>query len=217
MPSLPDDDDTVELLAFRLVDRHHLHAWRVVNSAKNLVLRQSQVEHLSSARVLPITRPDGSEASADTLSTVEGNIVGSSDPARGNRLSGNGGAGLLLVGSEARENEVFGNFVGLADSAGLWLAQPNGEGIVLDAGANGNKIGGAGGGEGNFVALNIDAGMRLSNNSDFNFVRRNWIGLAPNATQAGNGGDGVRIEGASNQNLVSGNVISANGGAVCRL
>lgn len=159
----------------------------------------------------------GNDSGGLALVNARGNIVGSSDPARGNRLSGNGGAGLLLVGSEARENEVFGNFVGLADSAGLWLAQPNGEGIVLDAGANGNKIGGAGGGEGNFVALNIDAGMRLSNNSDFNFVRRNWIGLAPNATQAGNGGDGVRIEGASNQNLVSGNVISANGGAGVRI
>ena len=67
--------DAVELLPLRLVDRHDLHAGRVVDAAKNLVLRESQVEHLPCARVLPITRPGGSKSSADTLATVESHQV----------------------------------------------------------------------------------------------------------------------------------------------
>ena len=159
----------------------------------------------------------GNDAGGLAIVNARGNIVGTTDPAHGNRLSGNGGAGLLLYGSEARENAVVGNFVGLVDSGGLWQAKANGEGIALDAGAHDNQIGGTAAGSGNFVSLNLGAGIRLANNSDSNLVRANWIGLAPNGTTAGNGGDGVRIESASSQSLVAGNVISANGGAGVRI
>ncbi len=48
---------------------------RVVDTAKNLVLRESQVEHLACARVLPVARPHRTKPTADSLPTVEGDEV----------------------------------------------------------------------------------------------------------------------------------------------
>ena len=46
VPSFADDDDAIELLSLGLMHRHDLHAGRIVDAAKNLVLRESEVEHV---------------------------------------------------------------------------------------------------------------------------------------------------------------------------
>lgn len=57
VPPLPDDDDTIELLSLGLVHGYDLHARRIVDAPKNLVLSERCVQDFSSSGVLPITHP----------------------------------------------------------------------------------------------------------------------------------------------------------------
>lgn len=134
-----------------------------------------------------------------------------------NRIAGNGGPAILLSGPETRQAEVLGNFLGLIDPLGTWAAKPNGTGLVIEAGANNNTIGGATATRRNVIAGNAGHGIRLSGESDFNSVQGNRIGLDPGGAAMANLGDGVRIEGPSSQNQILGNLVSANTGVGIRV
>lgn len=142
--------------------------------------------------------------------------IGSSG-AEVNRIAGNGGPGILLSGPETRQAEVLGNFIGLVDPFGTWVAKPNGAGIALEAGANNNTIGGSTVSRRNVVAGNAGHGVRLAGESDFNSVQGNWIGLDPTGAAKANLGDGVLVEGPASQNQILGNLVSANTGVGIRI
>ncbi len=146
------------------------------------------------------------------LANARGNRLGSVEAAKVNRIAGNTGAGVLLWGPEARENEVIGNLIGTIDPAGTWLAKGNGGGIVVEAGAHGNVLGGNTTSRRNVIAGNNGHGIRLWNEGDFNTIQGNRIGLDPSGAAMGNAGDGIRIEGPASQNQVVGNLVSANTG-----
>ena len=55
---------------------------------------------------------------------------------RGNIISGNGGPGILLSGGVI-DNQIFGNIIGLINTAGAPMA--NQHGIILEEGAQGNR------------------------------------------------------------------------------
>jgi IPT/TIG domain-containing protein/S-layer family protein len=78
-------------------------------------------------------------------------------------------AGIQL---ESSGNHVESCFIG-TDATGT-IAAPNGTGVVVQSGANGNTIGGAAAGAGNLISGNA-TGIQLVNNAD-NVIQGNLIG-----------------------------------------
>jgi parallel beta-helix repeat protein len=119
----------------------------------------------------------------------------------------------------ATGNEVEGNFVG-TDASGT-RALPNGANGVRIGGVPENIIGGTEPAQRNVLSGNGDDGVELSGSeATLNKVGGNYIGTDASGTQdLGNDGDGVHIQGASN-NTIGGprsmgtlrNIISNNGG-----
>ncbi|WP_169978199.1 beta strand repeat-containing protein [Tautonia rosea] len=145
---------------------------------------------------------------ANPVGGVSGNTIGGVNGApaglrRGNLISGNIGPGLLLQGEAASGNIALGNFVG-TNVTGL-SAIGNAVGILLSD-APSNTLG-----EGNVISGNLSHGVHLTGTgSTSNALTGNFIGLGPvGATAVPNGGDGVRIEGASANSLTR-NVVSSN-------
>jgi hypothetical protein len=92
------------------------------------------------------------------INTSPSNTVGGTAAGEGNVISGNGGAGVLIVGSAAIGNTVYGNFIGTGDDG--TSAVPNFvDGVQFGFGANGNFIGGIAGGQANVIAFNLDSGV----------------------------------------------------------
>ncbi len=119
-------------------------------------------------------------------------------------------AGIQL---ESDNNHVESCFIG-TDATGT-VAAPNGTGVVVQAGANGNTIGGGGTTAGNLISGNA-TGIQLVNNAD-NVIQGNLIGT--DAAGIGGLGNGEGIVATLTTNLViggsgpgEGNVISASTG-----
>lgn len=114
------------------------------------------------------TDPDSSrsipnrQAGLAVLSGAHMNLIGGQDAHAGNVLSGNGGEGLILQGSQ---NFVQGNWIG-TDATGAHPLPNRGDGIGLGLGAAENSVGGSASGEGNRVAFNQGDGIRLGLGAD---------------------------------------------------
>lgn len=88
----------------------------------------------------------------------EGNTVGGATLGAGNLISGNTSSGIWVLGSNAPQNVIQGNFIGV-DQAGS-TAMGNGTGIFLDNSPN-SLIGGTAGGAGNVISGNIGYGVQI--------------------------------------------------------
>lgn len=88
------------------------------------------------------------------------NLVGGSAAGEGNVLGANAVAGLLLSGSGATNNRIYGNAIG-TDSAGTATDLGNFLGVQLDSAAANNSIGGFVAGQGNIIAENSSQGVVL--------------------------------------------------------
>ena len=126
-----------------------------------------------------------------------------------NLISGNRNEGLYISGGT---NVVQGNFVGTDLDGTSKLG--NNQGIELFT--DGNTIGGAKPGEGNVISGNKSSGIRLQR-SDSNIIQGNLIGTDITRTKnLGNGRNGVRLVGSSDDNKIgglapgAGNVIAFN-------
>jgi IPT/TIG domain-containing protein/S-layer family protein len=115
------------------------------------------------------------------------------------------------IGVESSDNHVEGCYVG-TDLTGT-VAAGNGTGVSVQAGANGNTIGGPSAGQSNLISGN-STGIALVNNAD-NVVRGNLIGTTLDGN--GNLGNGEGILGTATTNLTiggsnpgEGNLISAS-------
>ncbi len=140
-------------------------------------------------------------------------------PPQGNVISGNGGDGILIEGGGS--NVLEGNFVG-TDIAGTAPQGNGGDGVALMH-SNGDMIYGTTPPDQNnpFVYYNVVSGNRrnglLVHDSNGTIIYANFFGLgADNQTGVGNGGDGVLINGTSDQttfgaNIPLGSVAAANG------
>lgn len=163
----------------------------------------------------------------EILNGASGNFIGAADGR--NTISGNFSQGILLSDSGTSGNIVRGNFIGTNN--GGTLAVPNGQGVVILAGASENTIGGiipsgnSGAYFGNFISGNSANGVLISGFfTRSNQVASNFIGLDVNGKVAlPNGGDGVLIQDLASRNTIggfltfnsvsvpAGNVISGNG------
>jgi hypothetical protein len=142
--------------------------------------------------------------------------VGGTNAGAGNVLSGNGGAGVWIVG--VSNNVVQGNYIGL-NAAGTAPVPNSVAGIKVEGGANSNLIGGTVTGARNVISGNASFGIHVLDAGTANLaVQGNYIGMAANGVTAfSNNSVGIYLENGP-QNITiggalpgQGNVISGNG------
>jgi uncharacterized repeat protein (TIGR01451 family) len=168
------------------------------------------------------TNASGTQAVGNVLNGVvitdaTSTTVGGSVAAATNVISGNGGDGVRLNDMTATNNAVKGNRIGTRSDG--TTALPNvGDGVIVLNSASNNQIGGAAG-EGNVIAFNNGAGVRIDSGTGnailTNAITANQglgIDLSPAGVTANDSGDGD--SGANNlQNFpVLQTANSANGG-----
>lgn len=150
------------------------------------------------------------------LDNSSDNLIGGTNSAQGNLISGNRDAGIYLLNGSG--NCVQGNWVGTTWGGAGPLANAN-NGIVIYNSAS-NCIGGPAAGAGNTIAGNRGSGVYLIGaGAAGNRVQGNKIGMTANSGfPAANSADGITIFQAVS-NLVGGthsgegNLISGNGQA----
>jgi titin len=139
---------------------------------------------------------------AGVLIQGAGNTIGGASKGAGNVISGNGSAGVGLIGSGAAGNVIQGNKVG-TDVSGLKAMGNFLEGIYVQD-ASTNTLGGVSPGAGNLISANYE-GIWLTNASSWNVVQGNWIGTASDGiSDLGNTEFGVICDVGANHNLIGG-------------
>lgn len=121
--------------------------------------------------------------------------------------------GIQIYGANAKNNQVYGNYIGTnynsTDSLG------NNKGVEIISGAKHNIIGGSSVTERNIVSGNRHIGIRIVN-ADSNVVSGNFVGVDRNGTAAVGNYDGISIEGTAKANDIGGttagerNIVSGN-------
>lgn len=167
------------------------------------------------------TLPDGSAARANTLYGVRfdsgaSGTVGGSLPGTGNLISGNGASGILL--SAVSGVNVYANLIG-TDAAGTSALGNGDDGVLVEAGATANTIGGALSTLRNVVSGNLDSGIHLKDlATSMNVVIGNYVGTDLTGSNPIPNETGVEIDRAAG-NFVGGttvgarNIISGNASA----
>ena len=133
--------------------------------------------------------------------TIGGTAIGSR-----NVISGNGGAGMIILSDMT---QVKGNFFGT--NASGTAARGNGASGILINGGDNNTIGGTTNADRNVIAGNGNGGVWIAFSADNNTVQGNSIGIDVTGTTAlgnGNGFANVLIESSSN-NRIGGTALGA--------
>jgi len=183
-------------------------------------------------------------AGIDIGGGATGNTIGGSTAAAANLISGNQGDGIYLTDAATSENVILGNLIGSSADGSESLANMGNGIAIIDA--SDNTIGGTSAAAANVIGYNgeqvgvavatgrvgettlgfspdtssapIANGVFVRGKAAGNVVKGNYIGITKSGQSAGNSGNGVVIEGASN-NTIGGtatgarNIISANAGA----
>lgn len=136
---------------------------------------------------------------------VNTQIGGTTSGAR-NLISGNGSAGIRIVGAASTGQVIQGNYIGTNFNADAALG--NGvAGIVLSDSTTGNLIGGTTDSARNIISGNAN-GVSIQNASG-NTIQRNYIGVRPDGSTAMSTAQyGILIQGGSN-NLIGGTATGA--------
>lgn len=90
------------------------------------------------------------------------NVVGGTDPADRNLISGNDFAGVAILDAATTSNRVEGNFIGTDDTGDLPV--PNAGAGVRLLNVAGNTVGGTAPGAGNIIAFNATDGIQVAAN-----------------------------------------------------
>jgi hypothetical protein len=147
---------------------------------------------------------------------ASGNIVGGTNAAARNILSGNSQYGVIIT-SNTTANVVLGNYIGTDAGGSLMVSNVFG-GVFLADGASKNLIGGTNAGAGNVISGNLGNGILLrGSNVVHNTIQGNFIGtIASGLNPLPNTVAGVTVDTGSSSNLIGGtvpgarNVISGN-------
>ncbi len=118
-----------------------------------------------------------------------------------NLISGNQGIGLVLFGGAAKDNKVYGNFIG-SDATGT-QSLPNSGGILLKFSSD-NKIGESVPHAGNLISGNRGVGIEIDDAHN-TAVQGNSIGLQWGQwLPLPNQGHGIQIDSSSTSNTIGG-------------
>ena len=146
---------------------------------------------------------------------TSGNLIGSTNAAGRNILSGNPEYGVYL--SNTSSNVILGNYIGMNAGGAASLGNTLG-GIDLFSGAQNNLIGGTGKGARNIISGNAQYGLLLIG-ANSNAIQGNYIGPDASGKTApanDNSYGGIGMWGGSANNLIggtipgAGNLISGN-------
>ena len=141
------------------------------------------------------------------------NTIGGISAEDRNIVSGNQNVGIRMQGTNANNNTVMGNWVGiLADGVStLGNGSIGASGIAVLGGGNNNRIGGLDANEANWIAASGVHGIRINGNSSGTIIEGNYIGTDPTETALwGQALAGISLEGGASNSLVHGNVIAFN-------
>ncbi len=133
-------------------------------------------------------------------------VVGGTDTASRNIISGNVGFGISISGVTAVGNTILGNFIGV-DRDGAQAVPNTSQGVLIHSGASNNTIGGAAIGARNVISGNsVGVGIADANTTT---VSGNFIGLAADGTTAiANTTDGVVVSGAATETTIGGSTFA---------
>ncbi len=140
--------------------------------------------------------------------------VGAGSGAPANIIAGNIHNGVEIKDSTTSEIVVSGNYIGF-DNISFMIGN-GGDGVLINAGANSNTIGGRNAGDGNFISGNAGNGVHITGSGTrYNTVLGNVIGLTSTNTALGNALDGVLVDESASLNYIgdytnAGNFISGN-------
>lgn len=125
-----------------------------------------------------------------------------------NVISGNDVNGILITGTETKNNYVQGNFIGV-DINGV-LSLPNGvANIRIADSAKFTFIGGTVPADRNYLGGNIPTQILIDNAADSNQVLGNFIGLGLDETTTYTSNNGVLIQNNSKFNIIGGGIPGA--------
>ncbi len=118
-----------------------------------------------------------------------------------NLISGNQGRGLVLFGGVAKDNKIYGNFIG-SDVTGT-RALPNAGGVLVRFSSD-NKIGESVPHAGNLISGNLGAGIEIDDSHN-TMIQGNRIGLQwEQSLPLPNQGEGIQIHSSSTSSTIGG-------------
>ncbi|MEI6349473.1 MAG: Calx-beta domain-containing protein [Verrucomicrobiota bacterium] len=151
--------------------------------------------------------------------TGKSNQIGSATLTERNLIGGNS-TNILISGSLATLNNIWGNYIGIGVDGATALNGDPSRGIVVDSGSL-NNIGTTDAGKGNVISGHMDAGIELTNGATNNTVAKNLIGTdsdpsvpisISSASASVANQDGIRLTNGATNNKINWNVISGNFG-----
>jgi parallel beta-helix repeat protein len=163
---------------------------------------------------------EGEEAIGNQESGVSilwnNNTIGGSNSGERNVISGNEEEGIYIGGSNAIENIVIGNYIGVGSDGETAIPNQR-RGVLIYSEANNNRIGGTTASERNIISGNEDAGVQISGDAYQNYVLGNYIGITQSGNERCSNDRGIVIQNGANNNIIGsdgsniyGNVISGN-------
>jgi hypothetical protein len=146
------------------------------------------------------------------------NIVGGTNAAARNVLSGNAQYGVWISGSNTVGNRILGSYVG-TDWTGTSAVSNAFGGVILTGQTTGNMIGGDSTNARNVISGNVSAGIWITGvGVESNVVAGNYIGLkATGTSDLPNTFAGLHVINGAQGNLIISNVISGNASEGVRL
>ena len=152
----------------------------------------------------PLIELDGTSAggSANGLTITTSNSI-----VRGLAINRFDGAGVLISGNRAFNNQLVGNYLG-TNLAGTVSAGNGGQGVWITNGANTNIVGTNGDSVNDVAERNIISGNSANGvfvdgtGTDYNVIAGNFIGTdAVGSSTVPNRGSGVRVSGVTNTRI----------------
>jgi len=150
------------------------------------------------------------QAGVSIYDAASANVIGGTNAAARNIISGNNGDGIDVSGQGAAANRVEGNFIGTDITGTKALANAD-VGVNIYSGASGNIVGGTTAAARNIVSGNYGDGLDISGQgTSANLVEGNFIGTdITGAKPIANLRDGVEIQKTASDNAVGGALAGA--------
>jgi hypothetical protein len=138
------------------------------------------------------------------------NVIGGTNAAQRNILSGNDGNGVRLGGTGTVNNQILGNYIGL-EADGATALGNGGIGLYVESGPQNTLVGGVEPGAANVVSANGSDGIQLwGTGTSSNVVEGNLVGTDKTGTLArGNEGSALSLISGPQFNTLGGTTAAA--------